>query len=82
MTLINFGKIGYTGYGVYARFQNVTHEQKKQIIEELKSHNNIYWIAEFGGKFDLAFALMAKNIVYFNEMFTESKLPSAFAGEK
>ncbi|MFC1753399.1 Lrp/AsnC family transcriptional regulator [Thermoproteota archaeon] len=71
MTLLNFGKIGYTGYGVYARFQNVTKEQKKQIFEELKKHNHIYWIAEFGGKFDLAFAIMAKNIIHFNEMFTE-----------
>jgi Lrp/AsnC family transcriptional regulator, leucine-responsive regulatory protein len=71
MTLLNFGKIGYTGYGVYARFQNVTKEQKKNIIEELKKHNHIYWIAEFGGKFDLAFAIMAKNIIHFNELFSE-----------
>src|SRR3989344_5108257 len=71
MTLLNFGKIGYTGYGVYARFQNVSHEQKKYIIEELKSLNHIYWIAEFGGKFDLAFAIMAKNIIHFNEMFSD-----------
>lgn len=71
MTLLNFGKIGYTGYGVYARFQNVTKEKRKQIIEELNSHNHIYWIAEFGGKFDLAFAIMAKNIIHFNEMFSD-----------
>ena len=71
MTLINFGKIGYTGYGVYARFQNVQKEQKHAIITELKDHGYVYWIAEFGGKFDLAFAIMAKNIIHFNEMFNE-----------
>lgn len=70
MTLLNFGKIGYTGYGVYARFQNVTREQKKGIIEELKQHDHIYWIAEFGGRFDLAFAIMAKDIVHFNDVFS------------
>ncbi len=69
MTLLNFGKIGYTGYAVYARFQNVTSEEKKEIIEELKAHDRIYWIAEFGGRFDLAFAIMAKDIVGFNDMF-------------
>ncbi|MEE9323576.1 MAG: Lrp/AsnC family transcriptional regulator [Candidatus Aenigmarchaeota archaeon] len=71
MTFLNFGKIGYTGYAVYARFQNVTKEQKQNIIEELKQHDYIYWIAEFGGKFDLTFAIMAKNVVHFNEIFGE-----------
>ncbi len=71
MTFLNFGKIGYTGYAVYARFQNVTKEEKKNIIEELKQHDHVYWIAEFGGKFDLAFAIMAKNVVHFNEIFGE-----------
>lgn len=70
-TFLNFGKIGYTGYAVYCRFQNVTKKQKEKIIEELKQHDHIYWIAGFIGKFDFAFALMAKNIVYFNDMFTE-----------
>jgi Lrp/AsnC family leucine-responsive transcriptional regulator len=71
MTLINFGKIGYTGYAVYAKFQNVTREEKKNVIEELKQNDHIYWIAEFGGNFDITFAIMAKNIVHFNEIFTE-----------
>lgn len=71
MTFLNFGKIGYTGFAVYARFQNVTKEQKRNIIEELKKHDHVYWIAEFGGKFDLTFAIMAKNVVHFNEIFTE-----------
>lgn len=70
ISLINFSKIGYTGYAVYARFQNVTPEQKNTIIQELKQEKHIYWIAEFGGKFDMAFAIMAKNIIHFNEIFT------------
>jgi Lrp/AsnC family leucine-responsive transcriptional regulator len=71
MTLLNFGKIGYTGYGVYARFQNVTREGKKRIIDELKQHDHIYWIAEFGGRFDIAFAIIAKDIIHFNDMLSE-----------
>lgn len=71
MTFLNFGKLGYTGYGVYARFQNVTVEQKQEIIEELKQNNNIYWIAEFGGKYDLAFAIMARNVIEFNNILIE-----------
>ncbi len=71
MTLLNFSKIGYTGFGVYARFQNVSKEQRQTILQELAKHNHIYWIAQFGGRFDLAFALMAKNVIHFNEMFSE-----------
>lgn len=70
-TLLNFAKIGYTGYGVYARFHNVTSEQKKFIIDELKGQDHIYWIAEFGGKYDVAFAIMARNIIEFNELCTD-----------
>ena len=71
MTLLNFGKLGYTGHAVYARFQNVNKEKKEQIFNELKQHDHIYWIAEFGGKYDIAFALMAKNIIHFNEMYID-----------
>jgi Lrp/AsnC family transcriptional regulator, leucine-responsive regulatory protein len=71
LTLINFSKIGYSGYAVYARFHNVTHEKKEEIINELKNNNNIYWIAEFGGKYDIAFAFLAKDIIHFNNLFLE-----------
>jgi len=67
--LINFGLLGYTGYGVYARFHNVTKKQKEEIINSLKKEDRIYWIASFGGRFDLAFAIMAKSIIEFNEIF-------------
>lgn len=70
ITLLNFSKLGYTGYGVYARFQNVTKEHKLKIMGELKQHDHTYWIAEFGGKYDIAFAIMAKNVIHFNELFT------------
>lgn len=70
MTLLNFAKVGYTGYAVYARFHAVTTGDKHRIIAELRSHDHIYWIAEFGGKYDLAFGVMARNIVHFNEIYT------------
>lgn len=71
IALINFGKLGYTGYGVYARFHNVNKQERATIIRALHQHKHIYWIGEYGGRFDIAFALMAKNIIHFNEMFTE-----------
>lgn len=71
MALLNFAKFGYTGYAVFSRFQNITPEKKQSILKQLQEHDHIYWIAEWGGKYDLSFALMAKNIIHFNKMFTE-----------
>jgi len=71
ITLINFSKLGYTGYGVYARFNSIDKKSKKETIDYLIKNPNIYWVAEFGGKFDLAFAIMAKNIQEFNFFYSE-----------
>lgn len=70
-TLINFGILGYEGYAVYARLQNISDSKKKTMIYDLNSNENIYWVAEFGGKYDLAFAFLARDVAEFNELFTE-----------
>lgn len=71
ITLVNFSKLGYTGYAVYARFNSIDKKSKKETIDYLIKNNKIYWVAEFGGKFDLAFAIMAKNIQEFNQIYLE-----------
>ncbi|MFH1770344.1 MAG: Lrp/AsnC family transcriptional regulator [archaeon] len=68
-TLVNFSKIGYTGHAVYSRFQNINDEQKKEIIEYLTNIPKVYWIALVGGKFDIVFGIMAKDIFQFNKIY-------------
>jgi len=68
-TLVNFGKLGYTGYVVYNRFQNVTEKKKQEIISYLSDIPDLYWVAIVGGRFDLAFGLMCQNIVQFNKIY-------------
>jgi DNA-binding Lrp family transcriptional regulator len=68
-TLVNFTALGYTGYVVYSRFQNVNEELKKEIISYLENIPEIYWIALVGGKFDIAFGIMAKNVFQFNKIY-------------
>jgi len=68
-TLVNFAKLGYTGYGVYSRFQNVNDKRKQEIIRYLSKIPELYWIALIGGKFDISFGVMAKNIVQFNKIY-------------
>ena len=68
-TLVNFAKLGYTGYAVFNRFQNLNEELKKEIIEYLKSITELYWIALIGGKFDIVFGIMAKSVFQFNKIY-------------
>src|SRR3989344_1195257 len=68
-TLVNFSKLGYTGYGVYSRFQNVNEALKKEIIKYLSDMPEVYWIALVGGKFDIAFGIMSKTVFNFNKLY-------------
>lgn len=68
-TLVNFSKLGYTGYAVFSRFQNVNEEIKKKIIDYLSDIPELYWIAVIGGKFDIIFGIMAKSVFQFNKIY-------------
>ena len=67
-TLVNFGKIGYTGYAIYNRLIGVTREKKQEIIDYLKKIPEIYWIALVGGKYDLVYGIMSKSVFEFNKI--------------
>ncbi|MBW2982403.1 Lrp/AsnC family transcriptional regulator [Candidatus Woesearchaeota archaeon] len=68
-TLVNFSKLGYTGYAVFSRFQNVNDDLKKEIIDYLTNIPELYWIALVGGKFDIVFGIMAKSVFQFNKIY-------------
>ena len=70
ITYLNFRKLGYFGYCVYCRYSNINEEKKKEIKQYLKQQENIYWIAEYGGKFDLSFSIFAKTPLEFDEILT------------
>jgi len=67
-TLVNFSKLGYTGYAVFSRFKKVNNKLKQDIINYLKNIPELYWIALVGGKFDLVFGIMAKSVFQFNKI--------------
>ncbi len=69
ITLVNFSKLGYTGFGVYSRFQNVNEELKQEMIDYLKKIPELYWIALIGGKFDMIYGIVAKNVFEFNKIY-------------
>ncbi len=68
-TLVNFSKLGYTSFAVFNRFQNVTEETRKEIIEYLAGIPELLWIGLVGGKFDMVFALICKSVFQFNMIY-------------
>src|SRR3989338_637604 len=70
VTYLNFVKLGYFGYAIYCRYSNITEEKKQELKNFLKNHEKIYWIAEYGGRFDLSFSIFTRNPQEFDEILT------------
>lgn len=71
MALLNFSEFGFVGHGVFCRI--ISEKKKGQAINYLKAHPRVYWIAEFGGRYDLAFAVLAKDSLEFYSILGEIK---------
>ncbi len=71
VTYLNFTKLGYFGYCVYCRYNNTSEQKKNEIKNYLKKDEQIYWIAEFGGRIDLAFSILAKNPLEFDKILSQ-----------
>jgi len=67
----NLSRLGYSTFGCYLRLRGLTEEKEKQIIDFLVQHPFTKWVVICEGKWDLAFALAAKNILDFNHKFEE-----------
>jgi len=73
----NHEKIGYKMIKVYYSLNYYDEEIEKKIIEVVKDHQNIIWVARYYGPFDISIALLVKDfnqlMIHLNE-FNESLL--------
>lgn len=76
ITVIDIGKLGYIGVGVYARLDTTKPIQLKRFYDYLLNSDKIYWAALLGGRFDVLFAIQARSLVEFAE--TLSAIQSRF----
>jgi len=70
-THVDLTKLGYSTFGCYLRLRNLIEQREQEIIDLLVKHPYTRWVVVLEGKWDLAFALSAKNIVDFNAKFEE-----------
>ncbi len=72
-TIINLTKLGYTNYRVMFRLSNINEEKHKEIISYLLDHQNVLWLVECGGRWDLLVNLTARNVIHFNKILQSLK---------
>jgi DNA-binding Lrp family transcriptional regulator len=61
-TIIDVGKLGYITSNLFFDLQNITPEKENQIIEFLKSNNNVNWVASVEGDYNIGVSIITKNV--------------------
>ncbi len=69
MTLLNSMKLGYNWYRTFFKFQNLTLEKEKEIIDYLKDRAS--WISKVEGIWDLNTGIFVKNVYEYRDLINE-----------
>jgi Lrp/AsnC family transcriptional regulator, leucine-responsive regulatory protein len=71
ITFFDISKFGYAHFRLYIRFENVSPEEEKRIIEYFKKHENVHWLVSTTGRWDLEVLFVARNFIHFNKILKE-----------
>jgi len=70
-TIIDLYRLNIQQYRVFLRFKGIGDEKKKEIFKYLKQHNNVYWAARIGGRFDLLIVAGVQDYPHFEEFIDQ-----------
>ena len=76
-------RMGYKVYKIYLKLRNVP-EEKKSLLDYLRSSGIVYWMGEFSGTWDLIAAIFAKSDYEFYKLKNNliSKFNKVIVGEE
>ena len=91
-TVIDISKLGFTNHKSFLRLQNVDKEKEAELVDYLKAHPDVVWLASCDGKYDLAFGTRARDMDYldkalkkidkkFGEYISERQIATIIRGE-
>jgi DNA-binding Lrp family transcriptional regulator len=69
ITALDLAKLGYSNYEVWIQLSELNLKKKQHFLDFLIQNPNIRWVSSCGGKFDIAIAIVAENLVQFNSIF-------------
>ncbi len=70
---INVNKLGYQWHLLLIQFQNASKERKKEFINFCKQHDNIYYVTNTVGLYNLMVDVHVKSVEEFKEVLLELK---------
>lgn len=68
-TIINPHKFCFTAFKLYMNFQDINKETHDQMIDFLKKHKMVFWVASANGAFEMFLGIWARDYYDFNENF-------------
>lgn len=68
-TIINPGKLCFTAYRIFLKFQNITTNKEKEIITYLEEERAVAWFAEIEGNWDLNINILCENAKQLNDFW-------------
>lgn len=69
--VVNFTKFGYSQYKLYFKFQDITSEDEKKIVEHWMKDKNSVWVAQVRGRWDLAVSIIARSNLEFGKILNK-----------
>ncbi|MEK6937524.1 MAG: Lrp/AsnC family transcriptional regulator [Nanoarchaeota archaeon] len=63
-------KLGYSVFKLFFKFQNLSREKEKELLDWLINNPYIYWVASSKGKWDLNITVFARNISHLDEILS------------
>jgi len=69
--LVNFTKLGFTQYKLYLKFQSVSPQKEKEIVEYLINKKLVVWVTSCRGMWDMTVTIISKNIVEFDSILKD-----------
>lgn len=73
LTNVDYRRLGYFPYRFFCRLQNISEKKEKELIEYLKGHERIAFLASCVGKYDLMFCIMAQDVADLKKNWDEIK---------
>jgi len=62
LPIIDYFKLGYSNTHIYLKLRGIKKEEYGKIIKKLEGENNISWISQFFGDFDLGISIFYKSL--------------------
>ncbi|MEW5997106.1 MAG: AsnC family transcriptional regulator [Candidatus Micrarchaeota archaeon] len=81
-TFIDPAKFNLISWKVYVRYQNMTPEKEKELLQYLEKHPKVWWIIRCAGAYDVMFCLLAETIHdFYQEMLGFNTLFGTYVAE-